>query len=234
MSKIVTLYQCSKNVSGGFMYKYLLMIFTIYYFCSCANKPPELNRKGMQIKPNPEISINSPAESVQPKPNLKTKTKSIPYFYQYENEREPGGTCGITSVAMVLGYFKEVREPDVLYDIYGKARGQSPHEVAGIMREEGLYSSSTYTGNRQDIKKHLDAGRLIILHGDFTDSGHIIVLKGYDSKGWKVNDPAGLLAEGYGTGSKGENLHYSFNSEYDSLFSYDGDIWYSVTSEKQF
>ncbi len=42
------------------------------------------------------------------------------------------------------------------------------------------------------MKRELDAGRIIICAmrpGDFTASGHFIVIYGYDGEGFRVNDP---------------------------------------------
>jgi uncharacterized protein YvpB len=42
------------------------------------------------------------------------------------------------------------------------------------------------------MKKALDAGSLIILNvgpGDFTDSGHFLVVTGYTDEGFSINDP---------------------------------------------
>lgn len=61
------------------------------------------------------------------------------------------------------------------------------------------------------IKSHIDNGNPVIMSGKFTPSGHIIVLRGYDDKGFFVNDPWGeWFSTGYQNKS-GENLHYSYN-----------------------
>ena len=48
----------------------------------------------------------------------------MPYFYQYDNDYEPSGTCGVTSAAMLVDTFHPGSvTPDSLYRAYGKAQG---------------------------------------------------------------------------------------------------------------
>jgi len=46
--------------------------------------------------------------------------------------------------------------------------------------------------NEENLKSHLDQGRILICSvrpGNFTYSGHFIVIYGYDENGFKINDP---------------------------------------------
>ena len=80
----------------------------------------------------------------------------------------------------------------------------------------GFKGTFSQTASIQTIKGHIDAGRPVIVQGWFTKSGHIMVITGYDSKGWIVNDPAGLWARCYACGypartaSNGKGARYSY------------------------
>ena len=55
----------------------------------------------------------------------------------------------------------------------------------------GLYGEEISL-NESTINAVLDCGGLVVCSmapGDFTDTGHYILLRGYDSKGYFVNDP---------------------------------------------
>jgi hypothetical protein len=67
-------------------------------------------------------------------------------------------------------------------------------------------------GTFRDIQTSIDAGNPVIVHGYFTNAGHIIVIRGYDDKGFFVNDPYGeWFSSGYDNNRSGERLHYSYN-----------------------
>ena len=153
----------------------------------------------------------------------------VPYFYQYDNRYEPGATCGLTSTAMAIGAWTPgSTTPDALYLAYGKAQGQSPSGIAEIYRSEGLYADASTTGTRAALRGHLDAGRPVVVHGYWTDAGHIAVLVGYDDTDWIVNDPAGDWYTCYGCG-EADHVRYPLGGAWDEAMSLDGDIWYSVS-----
>ena len=154
-------------------------------------------------------------------------TTDVPYYYQYNNTYEPRSTCGITSAAMLLGSRGIDRTPDSLYRKYGKSQGQSPEGLAALYRWEGLRVDSGRAGTRDDLRALLDAGDPVVVHGFWTSSGHIVVIVGYDSEGWIVNDPGGDWYLGYGNGS-GEAVRYPYRSDWDAGLSWDGDIWWST------
>ena len=56
---------------------------------------------------------------------------------------------------------------------------------------------------------------------------------GYDADAWIVNDPAGDWHACYGCGG-GEGVRYPLGGTWDDRMSWDGDIWYSVTSNAPF
>lgn len=159
---------------------------------------------------------------------------AVPYYYQYDNNYEPSGTCGITSAAMVVSYLSSTVTPDSLYLSYGKSQGQSPSGLAQLYAWEGLYSDYTYTGTRDLIRAQLDAGRPVVVHGYFTTSGHIVVLRGYTSTGWIANDSAGDWEACYGCGVSGEAVEYAYGGGWDDLLGSDGDIWMSSAGNSGF
>jgi len=168
-----------------------------------------------------------------------TNPISAPYYYQYNNSYEPGSTCGITSAAMLLRYWGKSTTPDQLYINYGKAQGQSPGSLASLYRAFGLEAKSSSVGTEAQIKAHLDAGRPVVVHGWFTNAGHVVLLVGYDSTGWYVNDPAGKWAGcagcGYpgSTSTNGRAVHYSYSSVRAAM-GVNGDIWMSVADKTSF
>ncbi len=164
---------------------------------------------------------------------------TVPYFYQYFNANEPSATCGITSGAMLLNYYNKNVTPDGLYTRFGKAQGQSPEGLAYIYRQYGLSAQYTYTGNEAMIKRQIDAGRPVVIHGYFTGAGHILAVIGYNSTGWVVNDPSGLWAGCYACGypnrtsTNGKGVTYSYSSVR-SAAGPDGNYWLSTAGNSSF
>ena len=150
---------------------------------------------------------------------------NVPYFSQRDNKIEPHRTCGATSAAMCLAYFKvpdfgsmQQFEDDVKnrFDSLGLDHG-SPNDIRRLIERFGLRDNLTLTGRISDITRALDAGEVCILHGYWTNAGHIIVIRGYTDNGaFYVNDPEGeWFYGGYsrnktsGPDTKGENKVYS-------------------------
>jgi ABC-type bacteriocin/lantibiotic exporter with double-glycine peptidase domain len=163
----------------------------------------------------------------------------VPYYSQYDNLYEPDATCGLTSAAMVISYFKGKRvSSDSLYLRYGKPQGTTPEGQADIYRDYGLYAKSTRVGSRAAIGEHLRQNRIVVIHGWFTESGHIMPLIGYANDGYIVNDPAGVWRKcprcGYSSDTFGARVKYTFSSLNNSVLSYDGDVWFSVISNLPF
>lgn len=169
---------------------------------------------------------------------LKSSSVQVPYFMQRYNKYEPGGTCGLTSAAMLLNYWAEKKPeklskttPDSLYLKYGKFQGQSPINLADLYMSHNLENVYSYYGTRAEIKRALDLGRPVIVHGWFTKNGHIIVLTGYTNEGFIVNDPAGNWLRcykcGYAKGTNGKQRIYRYGELSSSVLGKDGDIWYS-------
>lgn len=164
---------------------------------------------------------------------LKTKLLNVPHFSQLDNIYRPLGTCNLTCAGMVLWFHgvrpkkKGVQLEDELFEyVYAnKLSRHLPEDIAKVIRAFGCQDSFTWNGTIAEIKQAIDAGNPCIIHGMFTRSGHIIVVRGYDDKGLIVNDPYGEFFEaGYDTRVSGAGLHYS-NGLIQRACAYDGEFW---------
>jgi hypothetical protein len=146
----------------------------------------------------------------------------VPFYSQLENAYEPHATCSVTSMAMVLDFYKLTsqqalgkRTPDYLYERFGK-RGTVPGlaevfntiavEKGSPMRDTGLVN-----GTLAQLQAAASQGKPTIVHGWFTGPGHIMVVTGYDGTHYTVNDPYGkwLLTTGaYDTTVSGKGQKY--------------------------
>lgn len=136
------------------------------------------------------------------------KEQDFPLLLQWDPRwgYQPYGTdniglagCGPTCMSMVLFYL--TRDEKL-----------TPDRIAAYSMENGYYVEGTGTAwalmedmpmlydikvtkarsSERVMKSVLDDGGIIICamgEGDFTVSGHFIVIYGYDTKGFKVNDP---------------------------------------------
>lgn len=147
---------------------------------------------------------------------------NVPYLSQRDNRLHPSGTCNTTSVAMCMRYF----------GIVGSGNGQledqltqrcfdtglsrhDPYDLRKLFLWKGLKDTFNPYATWKEAKAHLLWGNPLICHGWFTRFGHIIVIRGYDDKGYYVNDPWGEIfytpgrQPYYDTSRSGANLHYS-------------------------
>jgi uncharacterized protein YvpB len=148
----------------------------------------------------------------------KSKSLNVPYHTQLNNAENPSGACNVTCYAMVMNYFKipqrtnAMQMEDELYR-YMESRNLSRHEPADLAqmgRDYGLNVDLTLRGSLNDIRRAIAQGRPCIVHGYFTSFGHIIVIRGYDQRGFYVNDPYGeWFEDGYRNDFPGGNLYYS-------------------------
>ncbi len=138
---------------------------------------------------------------------------------QLDNSFEPYATCNVTSVAMCLNYFGITSQDpneqleDELY-IYCQNKGYdkgNPSDLAQLVRDYGCHDDFQEKANWQDVKMWLAKGNPAIVHGFFTGSGHIVVITGFNDRGWIVNDPYGeWFDSGYDTNASGAGLTYSY------------------------
>ena len=136
---------------------------------------------------------------------------NVPYYYQLNNTYEPYRTCNITSVAMALSYKTINIDPDTIHRRFGPVF--TGYDMQYIARYYGASNTTYHAGaSVSQIKNYLDRGIPVIFQGQFTSSGHIIVLIGYDETGWFVHDPYGeWYSWGYQhTPTAGKGEHYSY------------------------
>jgi len=107
----------------------------------------------------------------------------------------------------------------------------SPLDLAKLVRAYGYQDDFQPDAKWDEVKDWLAAGNPIITHGWFTQSGHIIVIRGYNDRGWIVNDPYGEWYEwGYDTNRTGEDLTYSYGMM-SHVCGTDGDLWIHYISK---
>ncbi|MDY6936945.1 MAG: C39 family peptidase [Cyanobacteriota bacterium] len=142
---------------------------------------------------------------------------NVPWFSQRDNAYHPPGTCNVTCVAMCLYYYgirsAQARKQleDELFELVER-QGWSRHSHAHlrqVFEAYGIRDVFKTNASWTEVKTHLANGNPVILPGDFTPSGHIIVAKGYDEAGFWVNDPWGEFFHSGYQDKSGENLHYS-------------------------
>lgn len=169
----------------------------------------------------------------------------VPYKSQRDNNLNPDGACNVTSMAMCLEFFKVERRTssgqleDELYQ-YALDQGlsrHSPQDLARIAEDYGVKDALSIHTTFDEVKAWLAAGNPAVTHGYFTDFGHIVVLVGYDDKGFIVHDPYGeWFASGYdrndpnGNNQKGKFQHYSYNLIHNTC-AYDGEFWVHFVSK---
>lgn len=165
-------------------------------------------------------SITTPPASPTPAAGTGSKDLDVPYFSQLDNRYNPTGSCNVTSAAMCLCYLGMPRPDgaqleDELYqkmESLGKSRHDPYHLKYLIETYPGYKDIFRENGTLVDIQSSINAGNPVIVHGYFTTFGHIIVIRGYDEKGFIVNDPYGeWFSSGYDNSRSGERLHYSYN-----------------------
>ncbi|PPT06589.1 hypothetical protein CKA32_003050 [Geitlerinema sp. FC II] len=182
-----------------------------------------------------------PVEVQAAKPGLAEQVDlPVPYLSQLDNVNNPHGSCNVTCVAMCLTYLGHPaigdggrQLEDELYQYcldYGLSR-HSPIDLAKLVRAYGYKDDFQPDAKWGEVKEWLASGNPIITHGWFTRSGHIIVIRGYNERGWIVNDPYGEWYEwGYDTHRTGEGLTYSYGMM-SHVCGSDGDLWIHYVSK---
>lgn len=162
----------------------------------------------------------------------------FPYFYQYNNSISPGGSCQNTAMAMVIKYYGGNSEtPDQISDYYGTKPQQDVEGWESTFNNEARYfdlnirgdGSETYTV--QDMRNELNQGKPVVVHGYFTEDGHVVVVLGFDGTYYYVHDPAGEWSQQYGyggysgnNGTEGKYIKYH-KDNFEAAVSPDGYIW---------
>jgi hypothetical protein len=156
----------------------------------------------------------------------------VPYFYQYYNDIDPSGTCGNTSIAMVLNYYGWDGTPDQLSSQFGDEQSKRPPGAArafnSVASANGLGQQVTYTtqASYDDLHTWLAEGKPVVTWGAFTPSGHIVVVLGYTGDEYICHDPAGawngnVRGDHYGGGTAGRYIRYDADS-FDNMIALNG------------
>jgi len=157
---------------------------------------------------------------------------NVPYFSQRDNPRFYWSTCNVTSIAMVFYYYGERSrwggqlEDELLqwcFNRYGEGC-QTDHSVLSEMiRAYGYKHSFSTTRRWSEVDNELINGRPVVIAGDFTATGHIVTLIGYNSQGYIANDPWGDALTGYSY-TEGRRLLYHYGYM-DRVCGPDGNVW---------
>ncbi len=180
------------------------------------------------------------------------KKLDVPFYAQNDNQnwmdRTPGyAQCHITSETMNLMYLKPelvqwsrrngFKEPESYvrskYYQYTSMRGNHDAMTLTLERDFGVKSSWNYDGMFSDIKQLIDKEFPVVVGVEYKTAGHIIVVVGYDDKGFWVNDPYGIRSGSsnhYAVINPGlPNLagksEYYLNSTFDAIW-HNGEGWY--------
>jgi hypothetical protein len=153
-----------------------------------------------------------------------SKIVSMPYFSQVDDGPDGWRLCQSASIAMCLAAVGFKNNGDDLWYVHElKKHGDSTDQAAHVRTLRDLNAPGRFTTGCTiaKAKAEIDAGRPVavaLLHHGSPHSptgGHWIVLKGYDDKGWVVDDPYGELGLANGQwcavgGKAGESKHYSY------------------------
>ncbi len=140
---------------------------------------------------------------------------SVPLFVQWDKrwgyENYSGNFfaasgCGPTTLSMVVVYLTHNRDASPLavakyskeagYSVDGS--GSSWTLISEGCRHYGV-KAKTVALDESRMKVELDAGHPIVVNvgpGDFTDTGHFMVITGYDDEGFSINDPNSIEKSG--------------------------------------
>lgn len=140
---------------------------------------------------------------------------SVPLFVQWDKrwgyEKYSGNFfaasgCGPTTLSMVVVYLTHNRDASPLavakyskeagYSVDGS--GSSWTLISEGCRHYGVKAKAVSLDESR-MKAELDAGHPIVVNvgpGDFTDTGHFMVITGYDDEGFSINDPNSIEKSG--------------------------------------
>ena len=169
---------------------------------------------------------------------------SIPCAWrcQFDNtwKGEGPGSCNMTTLDMgLMHYGLDGNVPGSLPRCadrllkYCDDHGLDRHlleTVRDLAVKFGLKDDAGYNHTLEEIKKHLVEGDLVIVQGNFTPSGHFILVCGFDTQRgtWICNDPAGdhTAPNGYREPGWRSGDHVEYPSDwFRAKAAPDGKVW---------
>lgn len=127
-------------------------------------------------------------------------------YEKYSGNFFAASGCGPTTLSMVVVYLTHNREASpIAVAKYSKEAGYSVDGsgsswtlISEGCRHYGV-KAKTVALDESRMKAELDEGHPIVVNvgpGDFTDTGHFMVITGYDDEGFSINDPNSIEKSG--------------------------------------
>lgn len=180
--------------------------------------PKQLKDLALKNEEALEFVYDYPAEHVKEHTIDLTKEvsmDSVPLFVQWDKrwgyEKYSGNFfaasgCGPTTLSMVVVYLTHDREASpIAVAKYSKEAGYSVDGsgsswtlISEGCRHYGVKAKAVALDESR-MKAELDEGHPIVVNvgpGDFTDTGHFMVITGYDDEGFSINDPNSIERSG--------------------------------------
>lgn len=125
----------------------------------------------------------------------------VPYLSQRDNQIMPSSTCNMTSLAMCLKFYdipqktntEQFEDELTDYALNNGIQITSVYGIAQVCEDYGCIDLVNTEASLDDIDLALLLNHPVIIHGYYTQSGHINVIRGQEDKYYYVNDPWGNL-----------------------------------------
>ncbi len=125
----------------------------------------------------------------------------IPYLSQRDNNILPSSTCNMTSLAMALKYYnipqktnaEQFEDELTQYCLDTNIDVTSVDGIKRVAEDYGCTDKVNMEAKLSDIDNSLYSSHPVILHGYWTQSGHITCLNGIEKNYYFVHDPWGNL-----------------------------------------
>lgn len=180
--------------------------------------PKQLKELALKNEEALEFVYDYPAEHVKEHTidlTEEVSMDSVPLFVQWDKrwgyEKYSGNFfaasgCGPTTLSMVVVYLTHDREASpIAVAKYSKEAGYSVDGsgsswtlISEGCRHYGVKAKAVALDESR-MKAELDEGHPIVVNvgpGDFTDTGHFMVITGYDDEGFSINDPNSIEKSG--------------------------------------
>lgn len=180
--------------------------------------PKQLKELALKNEEALEFVYDYPAEHVKEHTidlTEEASMDSVPLFVQWDKRWGyekyscnffAASGCGPTTLSMVVVYLTHNREASpIAVAKYSKEAGYSVDGsgsswtlISEGCRHYGVKAKAVALDESR-MKAELDEGHPIVVNvgpGDFTDTGHFMVITGYDDEGFSINDPNSIEKSG--------------------------------------